>query len=33
MKIDKIFVINLEYRTDRKEQMIKELEKNETILI
>ena len=28
MKIDKIFVINLEYRTDRKEQMIKELKKN-----
>tara|TARA_Y100000816_G_scaffold121488_1_gene85366 strand:- start:603 stop:1259 length:657 start_codon:yes stop_codon:yes gene_type:complete len=28
MKIDKIFIINLEYRTDRKEQMIKELEKH-----
>jgi GR25 family glycosyltransferase involved in LPS biosynthesis len=28
MKIDKIFIINLEYRTDRKEQMINELEKH-----
>ena len=28
MNIDKIFVINLEYRTDRKKQMIKELEKH-----
>ena len=28
MKIDKIFVINLEYRTDRKEQMIVELQKH-----
>ena len=27
MKIDKIFIINLEHRTDRKEQMINELNK------
>jgi len=27
MKIDKIFVINLEYRTDRKEQILNELKK------
>ena len=31
MKIDKIFIINLEYRTDRKEQMINELEKHNII--
>ena len=28
MKIDKIFIINLEYRTDRKEEIIKELKKH-----
>ncbi|AET72879.1 hypothetical protein PGAG_00425 [Phaeocystis globosa virus 12T] len=28
MKIDKIFIINLEKRTDRKEEMMKELEKH-----
>ena len=28
MNIDKIFIINLEYRTDRKELMIKELKKH-----
>ena len=27
MKLDKIYVINLEYRTDRKKQILKELEK------
>ena len=27
MKLDKIYVINLEYRKDRKEQILKELEK------
>ena len=31
MQIDKIFIINLEYRTDRKEEMIKELEKHNII--
>ena len=27
MNIDKIFVINLEHRTDRKKQIVEELEK------
>ena len=31
MKIDKIFIINLEYRTDRKEQIINELQKHNII--